>query len=103
MASNRASTRPRQEKSTNPFAKWSIHDALAADQPVVEIGIPQFDRRVAAFKSALGKYTSMNQEEVLKRRDAYLAMMERLKGEKQGVEKQIQECKLKEIELATRA
>jgi SMC interacting uncharacterized protein involved in chromosome segregation len=103
MASGRTASRPRAEKSSNPFAKWSIHDALALDQPVIDINIPQFDKRVAAFKSALGKYTSMNQEEVLKRRDAYLGMMERLRGEKRATEDQIQMCKLKEIELAKRA
>ncbi|CAG8676304.1 9800_t:CDS:2 [Acaulospora colombiana] len=73
---------------------------LERDQSSIDISIPYIEHRIAAFKQNLAKYTTMNQEELMKRRDLYVQEIESLRVEKGQVTQDIQNARLKEISLA---
>jgi hypothetical protein len=101
---NRTNGRQRPvEKHNNPFSNFDLNATLAMDTPYVDITIPHIQQRMAAFKISLGKYTTMNQEEVMKRRDLHVQEIESLRVEKTHTEQDLQTYRLKEIALAKRA
>ncbi|PVF96251.1 hypothetical protein CPB86DRAFT_762455 [Serendipita vermifera] len=91
---------PRPEKLNNPFSNINISEMLERDQSSIDINIPYIENRIAAFRQNLAKYTTMNQEELMKRRDLYVQEIESLRVEKAQVTQDIQNARLKEISLA---
>ncbi|KAG8834467.1 kinetochore-associated Ndc80 complex subunit spc25 [Serendipita sp. 400] len=101
MMARRASTKPRQpEKLNNPFSNMNLDEILSMDQPYIDINIPAMDRRTTAFRAALGKYTTQNQQEISKRRHQYVHDVEGLRAERSRLEQDIQRHRLEEIALA---
>jgi hypothetical protein len=91
------------EKHNNPFSNFDLNATLAMDTPYIDITIPHVEKRIGAFKISLGKYTTINQEEVMKRRDLHVQEIESLRVEKTRIEQDLQTYRLKEIALAKRA
>lgn len=84
----------------NPFLNLNLENILAMDQPYIDINMPSTERRLAAFKLQLGKYTAANAEEVTKRRNVHVKEVDRLRAEKAQIEVDIQTYRLKEIALS---
>ena len=72
------------------------------DQPHIDINLPLFEKRMAVFKSSLGKYTTINQQEVINRRNLHVQEIEKLRVERAQIERDIQSYRMKEIALIQR-
>lgn len=70
------------------------------DTPSIDVNIPLIEKRMSAFKASLGMYTTMNQEEVMKRRDQHGQELESIREERVRIDQEIQKYRLKEIALA---
>ena len=102
MATRNGRQRP-ADKHNNPFHDFDLHQVLAMDTPSIDVNIPLIEKRMGAFKIDLGKYTTLNSEEVMKRRDLHVQEIESLRVERTRIEQDIQNYRLKEIALAKRA
>ena len=101
---NRPNGRQRPaEKLSNPFSNFDLNSVLAMDTPYIDLSIPHIEKRMGAFKVSLGRYTTMNQEEIMKRRDLHVQEIEGLRVERTRIEQDLQTYRLKEIALAKRA
>jgi len=104
IMANRPNGRQRPaEKLSNPFSNFDLNSVLAMDTPYIDLSIPHIEKRMGAFKVSLGRYTTMNQEEIMKRRDLHVQEIEGLRVERTRIEQDLQTYRLKEIALAKRA
>ncbi|CCA77861.1 hypothetical protein PIIN_00507 [Serendipita indica DSM 11827] len=83
----------------NPFSSFNLNQVLDMDQPHIDINLPLLEKRMAVFKSSLGKYTTINQQEVINRRNLHLQEIEKLRVERAQIERDIQNYRMKEIAL----
>ncbi|KAH9026532.1 hypothetical protein EDB85DRAFT_1979530, partial [Lactarius pseudohatsudake] len=72
---------------------------LNSSEPAIDLNLPAYETSVANFSRAIANFTARSIAEITQRRDAHDKELKRLEDRAQDVEKETEQCKLKEIEL----
>jgi hypothetical protein len=72
---------------------------LASQHPTIDLHLPAYHASTQNFLQALAEFNSRAVAEINQRREAHATEMNRLAERAQGMEKDTNQCKIKEIEL----
>lgn len=79
--------------------QFSLAPILGAQAPTIDLHIPAYDASTRNFLQALGDFNSRAVAEINQRREAHTTETNRLAERAQNMEKETNQCKIKEIEL----
>ena len=96
-----ASTRSRS-RSPSHEQDYDLDSILRSSKPVIDLHLPTYEASVANFSRAIANFTARSVAEITQRRDAHDKELTRLDARAQDMEKETENCKLKEIELIAR-
>lgn len=75
---------------------------LSSSEPAIDLNLPAYESSATNFSRAIASFTARSMTEITQRRDAHDKELKRLADRAQDVEKETEQCKLKEIELIAR-
>jgi hypothetical protein len=96
-----ASTFSRSRSPSNEH-EYNLDAILGSSEPVIDLHLPAYESSVTNFSRAIANFTARSAAEITQRRDAHDKELKRLAGRAQDIEKETEQCKLKEIELIAR-
>jgi kinetochore protein Spc25 len=96
-----ASTRSRSRSPSHEH-DYDLDSILRSSKPVIDLHLPAYEASVTNFSRAIANFTARSVTEITQRRDAHDKELKRLDGRAQDMEKETENCKLKEIELIAR-
>ena len=96
-----ASTRSRSRSPSNEH-DYDLDAILKSSQPVIDLHLSAYETSVANFSRAIANFTARSVTEISQRRDAHDKELKRLAARAQDIEKETEQCKIKEIDLIAR-
>jgi hypothetical protein len=96
-----ASTRSRSRSPSHEH-DYDLDSILSSSKPAIDLHLPAYEASVANFSRAIANFTARSAAEITQRRDAHDKELKRLDVRAQDMEKETENCKLKEIELIAR-
>src|ERR1700691_2388890 len=96
-----ASSRSRSRSPSNEYA-CDLNIILSSSEPVIDLKIHAYETSVTSFSREITNFTTRSIAEITQRRDARDKELKRLSNRAQDVEKETEQCKLKEMELIAR-
>jgi hypothetical protein len=96
-----ASTRSRSRSPSHEH-DYDLDSILSSSKPAIDLHLPAYEASVTNFSRAIANFTARSVAEITQRRDAHDKALKRLDVRAQDIEKETENCKLKEIELIAR-
>jgi kinetochore protein Spc25, fungi type len=72
---------------------------LASQHPTIDLHLSAYEASTRNFSQAIADFNSRATAELNQRREAHTTELKRLEGRAQNIEKETNQCKMKEIEL----
>ncbi|KAI9433556.1 hypothetical protein H4582DRAFT_1986608 [Lactarius indigo] len=79
--------------------EYNLDAILNSSEPTIELNLPAYETSAANFSRAIANFTARSIAEITQRREAHDKELKRLADRAQDVERETEQCKLKEIEL----
>ena len=89
-------------RSASNEHEYDLDSILSSSEPVIDLHLPAYELSVTNFSRAIANFTARSAAEITQRRDAHDKELKRLAVRAQDIEKETEQCKLKEIELIAR-
>lgn len=89
-------------RSRSPSVELDLDAILSSSKPTIDLNLSAYETSVTNFSRAIANFTARSVAEITQRRDAHDKELKRLADRAQDVEKETEQCKLKEIELIAR-
>ena len=92
-------------RSPSPSEINDEHDLdaiLSSSELVIDLNLHAYDASATNFSRAIANFTARSIAEITQRRDTHDKELKRLVERAQDVEKETEQCKLKEIDLIAR-